>query len=227
MNTVLLDAGGVILDETAYERAGAETITEVLRDYVPGYDVDRYWIDLEESVQSFCPHTRDYLFWKYAAGDVDRFVEIKSRYQQAWKLKRPGLDLMNGIEAELRTLASRFSVVLCGQYGGELMDLLDRAGLFRYFRSRRTQDDYGVTKPDPRYFEQICVREELTPEACIMVGDRIDKDIIPAKMLGMGTVFVRTGIYRRQKIRTPDELPDMVLDGVEGMADAITQRWSR
>jgi ribonucleotide monophosphatase NagD (HAD superfamily) len=39
-----------------------------------------------------------------------------------------------------------------------------------------------------------------------MVWDRIDKDIIPAKMVGMKTVRIRTGIHKTQEARTPEEM---------------------
>jgi len=222
---VLLDAGGVILDEAEYENAGARVIAGILSDSVPGYDLARYWMDTEESVQSHCPHTRDYIFWKRARGDIALFASIKARYAEEWKQAKPPLALMKGVETEIPALAERFRLVLCGQYGGEIMELLDQCGLAGYLSSRATQDDYSVTKPDPRYFEQICRRDGLDPEACIMVGDRIDKDVIPAKTVGMGTVFVRTGIYKNQRARCPSELPDLVLEGVERMARAIAEKW--
>ena len=38
----------------------------------------------------------------------------------------------------------------------------------------------------------------LPADACIFVGDRLDKDIAPAKARGMATIRFRTGRYRRQ-----------------------------
>jgi FMN phosphatase YigB (HAD superfamily) len=177
------------------------------------------------SALSLVPHTRDYLFWKHAHGDLDLFASLKGRYKDAWGRVRPGLTLMQGIGVEIERLSRGFRIVLCGQYGREIMELLDRSDLSAYFASRATQDEYRITKPDPRFFERICEREGLESGRCIMVGDRMDKDVIPAKLLGMGTVFVRSGVYKNQKARTPDELPDLTLEGVEGLADAISGRW--
>ena len=41
-----------------------------------------------------------------------------------------------------------------------------------------------------------------------MVGDRIDNDIVPANLLGMKTVLLRTGRHQDQQPRSWDELPD-------------------
>ena len=59
-----------------------------------------------------------------------------------------------------------------------------------------------------------------------MVGDRIDNDIIPAKQNNMGTVFVRTGIYKSQRPRIPEEVPDIILDELNGLADKIIEKWN-
>ena len=45
-----------------------------------------------------------------------------------------------------------------------------------------------------------------------MVGDRIDKDIIPAKLVGMKTIRIRTGIHKNQEARTPEEIPDITVN---------------
>jgi ribonucleotide monophosphatase NagD (HAD superfamily) len=54
-----------------------------------------------------------------------------------------------------------------------------------------------------------------------MVGDRIDKDVIPAKLLGMKTILIRVGLHKNQQPRIPFEVPDAELDSVIGLADAI------
>jgi len=48
-----------------------------------------------------------------------------------------------------------------------------------------------------------------------MVGDRIDKDIIPAKMVGMKTIRIKIGIYKNQEPRIPEEIPDLTVNKIE------------
>ena len=122
-------------------------------------------------------------------------------------------------------LAERFPIILAGQYGPEVYDLLEGHGLGDVLANRLSQRDFPITKPDPRYVALIAERSGVAPASCIMVGDRIDKDIIPAKQNGMGTVFVRTGIYRTQQPRTLEEVPDITLPGLSGLAEAIIRRW--
>ncbi|MBU1319069.1 MAG: HAD hydrolase-like protein [candidate division Zixibacteria bacterium] len=55
------------------------------------------------------------------------------------------------------------------------------------------------------------------------VGDRIDKDIVPARLLRMKTVLVRGGLHRHQQPRIPYETPDIELHGITGLANAIME----
>ncbi len=55
-----------------------------------------------------------------------------------------------------------------------------------------------------------------------MVGDRIDKDIIPAKLLGMKTILIRVGLHRNQQPRIPFEVPDAELNSVAGLAETVS-----
>jgi FMN phosphatase YigB (HAD superfamily) len=54
-----------------------------------------------------------------------------------------------------------------------------------------------------------------------MVGDRIDNDVVPAKILGMRTVLLRTGRHIEQKPRTWEEVPDFDVYDAPGILTAI------
>jgi len=59
-----------------------------------------------------------------------------------------------------------------------------------------------ITKSDPRYYEQIAQLFGVNPHQCILVGDRIDKDIIPAKQVRMKTIWTRVGLHKNQVLKT-------------------------
>jgi ribonucleotide monophosphatase NagD (HAD superfamily) len=56
-----------------------------------------------------------------------------------------------------------------------------------------------------------------------MVGDRIDNDIVPAKLLNMRTVLIRTGRHHEQQARSWDELPDIEVEDAPGILKAVMQ----
>ena len=220
ITTVLLDAGGVILDESESEATKARIIADALQCIVPGYSIADYYADIDEAVASFCPNAYQYVMWKHSRGDVEVFNRLNAVVNDQ-RSQHPPLKLSAGIHAEVVDISRRFDIGIAGQYGREVLDLLEQESLLDCFRHHYTQDDFSITKPDPRYYEQIAQACGADPKECIMVGDRIDKDIIPAKQVGMLTVLIRTGLHINQQARIPSELPDVELSGVAGLAEAI------
>ncbi|MEU1203519.1 HAD family hydrolase [Streptomyces sp. NPDC005813] len=56
-----------------------------------------------------------------------------------------------------------------------------------------TSDDWGVSKPDRRFFDQVARAVPFGVEEILYVGDRVDNDLRPAVAAGMPTALVRRG----------------------------------
>ena len=69
-----------------------------------------------------------------------------------------------------------------------------------------------MAKPDRRIFEKALEMAGCTPEDAAMIGDRLDNDIYPAKMLGMKTVWVRQGFAVYQRPEDAAHEPDAIVD---------------
>jgi len=218
---VLLDAGGVLLDESAMEQRVAELIVQTLNQVRPDYSLDQYWKDIQEAVDRFAPKAYAYVIWKYCDGDKSLFDKLHRDFHRRDNEAAIPMLPMPGIEKELHELGKRYALVAAGQYGARLYKVLDQIGVSGLFANRLSQDDFSITKPDPRYLIMLAEQAGFKPSECIMVGDRIDNDVIPAKQAGMGTVLVRTGIHRNQRSRLPHELPDIEQPTTNGLAMAI------
>jgi HAD superfamily hydrolase (TIGR01549 family) len=98
---------------------------------------------------------------------------------------------------------------------------LARAGISDLFAYQGLSGLSGFSKPDPRAFRAAAEALGMTPSDCVMVGDRVDNDIAPAKALGMAAILLRSGRHRRQKPRSPAEEPDAVVTDVLELEAAI------
>jgi HAD superfamily hydrolase (TIGR01549 family) len=56
-----------------------------------------------------------------------------------------------------------------------------------------TSDDWGVSKPDPAFFEHVVEAAPCGADEILYVGDRLDNDIRPAAKLGLQTALIRRG----------------------------------
>ena len=221
ITTVLLDAGGVILDESQHEEMRAEIAAEVLGTLIPEYSVNDYYAAVEEAVKCFCPSVYQYVFWKAVKHDPILFERLYGTFSEEWQQRRPPLKLSDKFEKELRLMCKDLQIGIAGQYGHELLELLELRSLSECFTHRMTQDQLSTTKPDLRYYQEIIKASGADPQQCVMVGDRIDKDVIPAKLMGMKTILIRVGLHKDQQARIPFEMPDLELNGVPGLAAAL------
>ena len=87
--------------------------------------------------------------------------------------------------------------VIANQVAG-LRERLAAWGLLPYFEVVISSADVGAAKPSPDIFRLALESAGCPAAECVMVGDRLDNDIRPAKALGMRTVWVRSGLARHQ-----------------------------
>jgi len=77
-------------------------------------------------------------------------------------------------------------------------------------------DEVGLIKPDPRIFALAAERLGVAPADCVMVGDRLDRDVRGGNDAGMYTVWMNV---RGETIPPDGPEPDVTvleLAGVEG-----------
>lgn len=66
-------------------------------------------------------------------------------------------------------------------------------GLLPFLDAIASSGELGVSKPDPRIFEAALATAHCPPPRAVMVDDRLDNDIRPAKSIGMKPVWLRNG----------------------------------
>jgi 4-nitrophenyl phosphatase len=76
-------------------------------------------------------------------------------------------------------------------------------------------------KPSPDMALIALKRLNLAPEYCIVVGDRMETDILFAKNAGLASALVLTGAAKREDVDDSPFKPDYVLDHIEGLAQVI------
>ncbi len=59
-----------------------------------------------------------------------------------------------------------------------------------------TYENFGCCKPNLKYFEEICKKQDIKPEDSIMIGNDVDEDLCSAK-LGFDTYLITDTIVNR------------------------------
>ena len=76
-------------------------------------------------------------------------------------------------------------------------------------------------KPDTRLFELAVMAVNAEPAACVLVADRLDTDIVPAKTVGIRTILFRVGDHIYQQPRFPEEAPDVIIQTLPDLPRAL------
>lgn len=88
------------------------------------------------------------------------------------------------------------------------VERLEKHGILQHIDLVIASAEEGVAKPDKRIFETALERSGCKSENAIMIGDRIDNDIVPAKSLGFHTIWIKQGFGQYWKVTCEQEKPD-------------------
>lgn len=206
----LFDIGGPLDMEFAWEIAVDGAIASACG--LEGIRVDPAMIEgaSEAAVAAFAPDVYAHMIDALCGGDPATTERVRQRVRamvgnlDVFQL-RPDID---GLLRRLRERGLKLGIVANQPQGAR--ERLARAGIGDLF------DHHGLS-----CLGGAADALGVAPAACIMVGNRIDKDIAPARTLGMATIQFRSGRHRRQRPRSPAEEPDAVVTDVRELEAAI------
>ena len=115
----------------------------------------------------------------------------------------------------LQELGQKYKLgIIANQDYGTEKRLID-FGIRQYIDLIIASAEEGVEKPDLRIFQLALDRADCKPEEAVMVGDRLDNDIIPANKIGMTTVWIKQGFGGVAEPKSKDEQPDYTVDNLK------------
>ena len=108
----------------------------------------------------------------------------------------------------LSRLCRRYSLGVIANQAAGLEQRLSAFGIRQYFSLVVSSWESGVMKPDPGIFRLALEKAGCPPREAVMIGDRLDNDVLPAKALGMKTLWIKQGFGALQTPWGPDCTPD-------------------
>jgi arabinose operon protein AraL len=100
----------------------------------------------------------------------------------------------------------------CPVAGGEIPDAAAVIGALEGCSKRKVE--LVVGKPSPLIVEVALEQLGLPAGECLMVGDRVETDILMGHRAGMTTALVLTGVTRRADLAHAPAQPDYVLESI-------------
>lgn len=184
---VFLDIGGVLYDDRVYAEAWRRALREAGAVFADGEFDAEYATARREQSRSF----RRRLAERFGGPDAD-LVALEERASRYWHYPPDALhaDAIPCLE-RLRDAGYRLGVI--ANQPTAVRDAMQRDGLVPFFEVWGVSDDLGLQKPDPALFVHALTTAGVEPSRAVMVGDRLDYDVRPAKTAGMRSVWVLRG----------------------------------
>ena len=109
----------------------------------------------------------------------------------------------------LMQLKEQYPMVLVSNFYGNIATMLREFGLDGIFQHIIESAVVRVRKPDPRIFQMGVLELNMPAGEVIVVGDSIDKDIIPAQKAGCQTVWMRGEQWTDDPV--DESIPDRII----------------
>ena len=119
----------------------------------------------------------------------------------------------------LLQLKQSYPMVLVSNFYGNIATVLKEFSLDGIFDTIIESAVVGVRKPDPRIFTLGVEALGLNPDEVVVVGDSMDKDIIPAGMAGCHTVWFKGEGWTNDPV--DESAADYVITALNQIIDLI------
>jgi HAD superfamily hydrolase (TIGR01549 family) len=183
---VFLDVGGVLFSDDSYFTALYEAIADAAPETTRGaYDEALRGLRAAQNE----PFT-EALVARYVS-DTSRHAAVRASANARWESHGCAPDeLYPEVPGTLRELAGRYRLAAITNHFSWVRDRAHDSGFADLISVWAISAEIGVEKPDPAIFAHALREAGAEPGRVVMVGDRLDRDVAPARALGMRTVWV-------------------------------------
>lgn len=121
----------------------------------------------------------------------------------------------------LKRLSRNYEIGIIANQPLGTSERLENLGVRKYIDLVIASAEEGVSKPDRCIFEIALERSGCKPENAIMIGDRIDNDIVPAKQLGMKTIWIKQGFGSLWTVMEESEKADIEVNNLSDILNYL------
>ncbi len=117
--------------------------------------------------------------------------------------------------------SQQYTLGLVSNFYGNLVSVVRGLGIAEYFAAVVDSAVVGIRKPDPRIFRSALDTLGCSPGDALVVGDSYDRDIVPAKSLGCGTVWLQNTL--RKEVHDTGKA-DFIISSLRGLDSILFER---
>jgi len=197
---IFFDVGYTLVDESVVweQRCNAQSLTDEAK--ALGFTPQMIYNEIVQATVAFKPQYRTVMN-KYG---------FTQQAPYCYELEK----LYGDTEHVLQKLSEKYTLGIIANQADGLSERLKAWGIDGYFSTVISSWDYTFMKPDIRLFQAAVSQSGCRADETVMVGDRLDNDVYPAKSIGMGTVWIKQGFGGMQSPKTEEYEPDVEINSL-------------
>ncbi len=151
---------------------------------------------------------------------LGRRANNRDHVRALWERSSQSARLYDDVLPALDALAGRFPLALLSNTQSFGMEAVIASGLLTRFDALVLSYAHGLAKPDPAFFTAAARVLGLAPHRLVMIGDSLDRDVLPARAAGYGAALLIDRSRQRDRARPGDESP-AVIYGLDELLAAL------
>jgi len=175
------------------------------------YDLQRQSNLLERSTTSLLQETMNSFGHEEISPDIlgrglRRFYSVSETHWQPMPALHAVLDELHEEGRMLGMISNAGDVE-------NVQRLIDKADIRSYFDPIIISAAIGIRKPDPRLFEMVLDQWQVNPDSVVMIGDRLDADILGAQGTGIHQIWLKPEIETSNATQiTPEKIAEKLVE---------------
>ncbi len=223
---LFFDVGGTLFDEEPVYKFQEDLIFELLNQNGVEVTEAEFADVIRTARRYYLPRYVNHLIWVFTE-DPELYEDVSLQFEQTinqlpYNQYRKIVQPFPGIKDMLMELSQNYQLgIICNQPPA-IRQRLEEEGLDELLPIQAISSEMGLRKPDLRFFLSAMVMAQCSPEQTMMIGDRLDNDIYPGRMLGMTTIRLKTGPHRHQPVLSPEYLPHHTAHSIDNLREYLT-----
>jgi putative hydrolase of the HAD superfamily len=224
IKAIFFDIDNTLYDSTKLTTmARQNSIRAMIDSGLPLKDEDRLYDMLEEIIKKYGSNYGkhyDRLLEELGLGTDPKIIAAGV---VAYEHTKEGyLVPLPGVIPTLLTLKERYRLgMISNGLAVKQWEKLIGLGIHHLFDVVATSEEVGYDKPQKEIFLFATEKLGLSPEECVMVGDRLDTDVLGGNLAGMRTVYLKRGKYGADKPETKEQTPDFEIDDFTEITEVL------
>ncbi len=215
---VFFDLGNTLVDHSDAIDDWVDQVRDVLRGQRRDSSKQSVQRMLADAATRYAPKFMADVLTKVAGDDV----ALRSRLNEL-TYRRSVLKPYPGATSLLRVMHRRYRLGIVAN-SDTAREELDKNGWSEFMSACITSGDVGVKKPSAEIFTLALHKAGCRVSEAVMIGDRVDNDIRPAKALGWKTIRILQGFARFQKPRDDEDVADATVESLREVAALLNIR---